>query len=157
MTKGFEVKEMPEMNVVYYRHTGHPDQIGRAYDKLFEWAGPRGLVNFPETKGITFYHDDPKVTDPGKVRQSACITVKEDIKTEGVIHKMIIPAGLFAVGHFEISAGEFQQAWDSTCNWLSQSGYQPAGGCPYEFYHNNHADHPEKKFIVDICIPVQSL
>jgi len=28
---------------------------------------------------------------------------------------------------------------------------------PYELYHNNHEEHPEKKLIVDICIPVRHL
>jgi len=41
------------------------------------------------------------------------------------------------------------------CRWVAQSGYQPADASPYELYHNNHEEHPEKKFIVDICIPVK--
>jgi AraC family transcriptional regulator len=157
MKKNFEIMEMPSMNVIYCRHTGQFDQIGTAYEKLFKWAGPRGLLNFPEAKGITFYHDNPKVTEIEKVRQSACLTVKNEIKTEGEIGKMQIPGGKYVVGHFEISAMEFQQAWDSVCIWLSESGYQPADGNPYELYHNNHEEHPEKKFIVDICIPVKKL
>ena len=28
-------------------------------------------------------------------------------------------------------------------------------GTHYEIYQNNHDEHPEKKFIVDICIPVE--
>ena len=28
-------------------------------------------------------------------------------------------------------------------------------GHHYEIYQNNHDEHPEKKFIVDICIPVE--
>jgi AraC family transcriptional regulator len=157
MNKNIEILEMPAMDVIYCRFTGPFDQIGVAYDKLFKWAGPRGLLNFPETKGITFYHDDPKVMQPGKTTQSACITVKGNVKTEGEIGKMTIPSGKHVVGHFEIGPTEFQQAWDSVCLWLSESGYQPADASPYELYHNNHELHPEKKFIVDICIPVKVL
>jgi AraC family transcriptional regulator len=25
---------------------------------------------------------------------------------------------------------------------------------PFEIYHNNYLEHPENKFIVDLCIPV---
>jgi len=157
MKKNIEIKEMPSMNVIYCRHIGKFDQIGVAYEKLFKWAGPRGLLNFPQTKGMTYYHDDPKVTDLDKIRQSACITVKEEVKTEGEIGKMQIPGGKYFVAHFEINAMEFQEAWDSTCIWLSESGYQPSDGNPYELYHNNHEEHPDKKFIVDICIPVKRL
>ncbi|MGE0078996.1 MAG: GyrI-like domain-containing protein [Bacteroidales bacterium] len=157
MKKNVEIKEMPAMNVIYCRHVGQFNQIGKAYDKLFRWAGARGLLQFPETKGITYYHDDPKVTNIEKLRQSACITVKKDVKTEGEIGKMTIPGGKYFVSHFEINEMEFQDAWDSTCLWLSESGYQPTDESPYELYHNNHEEHPEKKFIVDICIPVKPL
>ena len=157
MEKKVEIKVMPEMKVIYCRHTGQFDQIGKAYEKLFRFAGPRGLLRFPETKTLTYYHDDPKTTEIGNLRQSACITVTGEVKTEGEIGTMQIPGGKYYVGHFEITALEFTQAWDSMCLWLSESGYQPADGNPYELYHNNHEDHPERKFIVDICIPVKPL
>jgi len=157
MKNAIEIKEMPALNVIYCRHTGEYSMISAAYEKLFKWAGPRGLLNNPESKGVTYYHDDPKVTNLNKIRQSACITVFEDVKTEGEIGKMQIQEGRYAVGHFEIGESEFQQAWDSMCLWVSQSGYQPADASPYELYHNHHEDHPEKKFIVDICIPVKVL
>ena len=83
MKNVIEVKEMPAMNVIYCRHKGAYNQIGTAYDKLFKWAGARGLLNNPKWKGITYYHDDPKVTAQENIRQSACITVFEDVKTEG--------------------------------------------------------------------------
>jgi AraC family transcriptional regulator len=155
MTKNFEIKDMEAMPVIYCRHTGRFDQIGSAYEKLFKWAGPRGLLSSPGFKCITYYHDDPKVTDPEKIRQSACLTIDRDIRTEGEIGKMVIPGERYFVCHFEIRADEFQEAWDNACLWLSESGYLPADGSPLEICHNDHQTHPEKKFIVDICIPVK--
>ncbi len=38
-----------------------------------------------------------------------------------------------------------------------ESGYQQGDGCTYELYHNDYTTHPEKKHIVDICIPVKPL
>ncbi|HEX2969867.1 MAG TPA: GyrI-like domain-containing protein [Bacteroidales bacterium] len=156
MNKNVEIKELPAMNVIYCRHTGQYDRIGEAYEKLFRWAGPRSLLD-NETKCITYYHDDPKVTDPDKVRQSACIITKSDVRTEGEIGQMKIAGGKHFVAHFEILQEEFQKAWDSTCIWLAESGYQPEDRGPFEIYHNDHEQHPEKKFIVDICIPVKRL
>jgi AraC family transcriptional regulator len=63
MEKNITVKEMPAMDLIYCQHAGAFDQIGWAYEKLFKWAGPRGLLRFPETKILTVYHDDPKVVD----------------------------------------------------------------------------------------------
>jgi AraC family transcriptional regulator len=157
MKSKVEIKDMPDMNLVYCRHTGPFYLIGEAYGKLMKWAGPRGLLNSEDLKTVTVYHDDPKVTEIEKVRQSACIIVKEPVKTEGEFGNMSVPRGKYVVGSFEISPEEFEQAWNTTCIWLSESGYQPADGNPYELYHNNFEEHPEKKFIVDICIPVKPL
>lgn len=157
MKKDIQIKELPKLRVAYCRHTGAFEQIGTAYEKLFRWAGPRGLVQFPKTKTLTVYHDDPTVTAIEKVRQSACITIDEPVKPEGEIGTMEVPAGKYAVGGFEITEEGFQDAWDSMCNWLTDSGYQPDEGFPYELYHNNHKEHPEHKFILDICIPVKPL
>ncbi len=157
MKKKIEVKEMPALNLVYCRHMGDFNLIGQAYAKLMKWAGPRGLLSSPDVKTVTVYHDDPSVTEIDKVRQSACITVNEDVKTEGEFGNMSLPTGKYVVGNFEISVTEFTEAWNAVCVWLSESGYQPADGHPYELYHNNHEEHPEKKFILDICIPVKPM
>jgi AraC family transcriptional regulator len=151
------VKEMPEMQVIFCRHTGAFDQIKQAYGKLMQFAGPRGLLNAPDTKTLTVYHDDPSVTEIEKVRQSACLVVNQEVKVEGEIGKMTIPGGKYAVGHFEIFVHEFEQAWNTMCVWFTESGYEPGAGNPYELYFSDCNSHPEHKFIFDICIPVKTL
>ena len=157
MNAKIEVKEMPEFNVAYVRHTGAFNQIGPAYEKLMRWAGPRGLLSSPDVKTITVVHDDPSITSIEKVRSSACIILKEDLKVEGEIGKMTVPGDKYAVGRFEIGKTEFEKAWNSMCLWFTESGYQQGDGCTYELYHNNHTEHPKQKFIVDICIPIKPL
>ncbi|MBU0487442.1 MAG: AraC family transcriptional regulator [Bacteroidetes bacterium] len=152
-----EVKEMPAMNLLYCRHIGEFELIGSAYEKLFRYAGPRGLLRFPDTKTVSVYHDDPNVTRIEKLRQSACITVDRDVKPDGEFGTLELPAVVCAVGRFEIAETEFSAAWDEMCDWMTNSGYQPGEGLPYELYHNDHEQHPEKKFILDICIPVKPL
>jgi len=157
MNTNIQVKEMPALNLVYCRHTGAFDQIGATYEKLMRWAGPRGLLSGANLKTVTVYHDDPKVTAIEKVRQSACITVEGEVKVSGEFGKMTVERGKYAVGRFEIGVDGFTEAWDSMCNWFADSGYQPGEGHPYELYHNDHREHPEHKFILDICIPVKQL
>lgn len=156
MKTNIEVKEMPALDLIYCRHIGQFDQIGKAYEKLFKWAGPRGLIG-EHTKTATVYHDDPKTTDIDKVRQSACITVNKDVKPEGEFGKLQVESGKFAVGHFEIDVTEFEQAWNAMCLWVSENGYQPDDRNSYELYHADPKDHPENKFVLDICIPVKPL
>jgi AraC family transcriptional regulator len=157
MNTNIEIKEMPAMDLVYCRHTGDFKKIGEAYRKLMKWAGPRGLLNVPTLKTVTVYHDDPNVTALENVRQSACITVDHPVETEGEFGQFHLPSAKCVVGSFEIDASEFTEAWNAVCLWLSESGYQPADGHPFELYHNDHETHPERKFVVDICIPVKPM
>lgn len=157
MDTKIEIKEMPEFNVAYCRHTGQFNQIGKAYEKLMKWAAPRGLLNFPETKTITVYHDDPSITAIEQVRQSACITVENDVKVDGEIGKMKLESGKYAVGRFEIDEKGFEKAWNTMCLWFTESGYQPGDGYSYELYYNSPEDDLKHRFILDICIPVKLL
>jgi AraC family transcriptional regulator len=150
------IKEMPEMKVAYIRHTGQYDQIGKAFEKLMKWAGPRGLLNFPETKTLTVYQDDPSITAIEKVRQDACITLNGDVKVEGEIGKATIPAGKCAVARFQIDLKGFEKAWSTVWLWVTESGYQPCGN-PYELYYSSPEDAAHGKFDLEICIPVKPL
>ncbi len=153
-----EVKQMPEWNVVYARHIGAYNKVGEAFERVFKWAGPRGLVRFPETKSLAVYHDSPEVTDPSKLRSDACLTVPPGTKVDGEIGTMKIPGGLFAVAHVEIEVTQFGEAWDKLIGeWMPKSGYQPDDRLCYEVYLNDPDAHPEKKWIVDICEPVRPL
>jgi len=157
-----EVKELPSQQVVYVRHigpyAGDTELFGRLYGKLMNWAGPRDLLCFPDTQILTVYHDDPNVTDESKLRTSACITITEDTEVGGEIGKMTLPGGKYAVAYFEINTDEFEQAWNTVCGeWLPQSGYQPDDRPCFEHCINDFREHPEKKHIVEICVPVKPL
>ncbi len=149
------IKEMPEIKVAYIRYSGAYDQIGKTYEKLMKWAGPRGLLT-PETKTITIYQDDPAVTAIEKVRQDACITLDHDIAVEGEIGKSVIPGGKYAVGRFQVDSKGFEKAWNTMCLWLADNGYQ-YNGSPYELYYNSLEGPDNGQFDVEICIPVKPL
>lgn len=157
-----EVKDMPELPVAYVRHIGpykgDTELFQGLFGKLMKWAGPRGLLRFPGTKCIAVYHDDPDITSEQKLRTDVCITVPEDTAMDGEIGKMTIPGGKFAVAHCEISVHEYQDSWNMLMGgWLPESGYQCDDRLCYELYLNNPDEHPEKKHIVDICVPVKPL
>jgi AraC family transcriptional regulator len=157
-----EVKEIPEMSVAYIRHIGpykgDVELFQRLSEKLVKWAGPRNLVNFPETKYLIIYHDNPEITDEDKLRVSVCITVPENTEVDGDVGKMIIPKGKYAMAHFEITADQFQEAWNSVYrDWLPESGYQPEDRPCYELYSGNCEESKDGKFKVDICVPIKPL
>lgn len=152
-----EVKEMPAMTVVYVRHRGPYKGDGELFDKLIQklmtWAGPRGLLKFPETQLTAAYHDNPEITAEVKLRTSVAITVSGDTSVDGDIGKMSIPGGQYAVARFELAGSDqYEKAWDLVMGgWLPESGFQPDDRVCYEIYHNNPKEHPQGIHIIDIC------
>jgi AraC family transcriptional regulator len=38
---------------------------------------------------------------------------------------------------------------------MNENGYEKADREPFEIYYNNFKEHPERKAIVDFCIPIE--
>ena len=153
-----DVRQMPEMHVAYVRHTGPYDQIGGAFEKLMNWARPRDLVDARRTVELAVYHDNPDITEASRLRSDACITIPHGTRPEGEVGVQNIPGGKFAVAHVEIDPDQFTDAWDKLMGeWLPESGYQPDDRMCYEIYLNDPRQHPQGKFLVDICEPVRPL
>jgi effector-binding domain-containing protein len=103
-------------------------------------------------------YDDPDVTENERLRVDVAMTVPKDTQVDGEVGKNAIPAGKYAVGRFELSSQEFEEAWAGVMGgWLPQSGYQCDDGPCFEIYQNDPKEHPEGKCIVDICVPVKPL
>jgi len=159
LNKSVEVKEFPKMTVAYIRHIGPykgNDQLfERIWNRLFSWAGPRGLIGGKDFKSLVIYHDDPNVTIEDKLRMSVCITVPPETKVDGETGKMEIEAAKYVIARFELTAQDFQQAWDWVYGqWFPTSGYEPDDKPCFEMYPEEPKD---GKFIVDICVPVKPI
>lgn len=158
--RNVEVKDMEEMTLAYIRHVGPYKGDGQLFERLVgllcRWAGPRGLLNFPQTKMLIIYHDDPEITDEAKLRISVSITVPPDTVVDGEIGKMVLPAGKYALARFELKDDEYQDAWNWVFgSWLPQSGFVPDDRPCFEMYLNDPKSHPEGKCILDIGIAVK--
>lgn len=157
-----EVKDLPEKQLAYVRHTGpyagDGDLFGRLFGTLMKWAGPRQLFIPGETEMLTIYHDSPEITEEEKLRISVCMTVPEGTETEGDIGSMKLPAGRYAVAEFNIDMEQYGDAWNTLfAGWLPESGYQCADGPCYELYLNDPGEDPEGKHRIAIHLPVQPL
>lgn len=160
LTADVKVENLPEMNVAYVRHVGpykgDSELFQDLWGRLMRWAGPRGLMQQPDLKCMCVYHDSPEITEEDKLRTSVCITVPEDTTVDGEVGKMKLEGGKYAMAHFEIVAHQYEQAWNFVYGtWLPESGYQPDDRAPFELCLNNPEEHPEKKHIVEICVPVK--
>lgn len=157
-----EVKNIPEMHVVYVRYIGPYKKdaalFERLFKKLYKWAKARELIDFSQTKWLTLYHDNPELTDEHKLRISVCMTAPETVETDGEIGKLTIPGGKYAIGHFELGSDQYEDAWYALGGkWLPESGYQPDDRLSFELYPNNDENNSEEKHFVDIHIPIKPL
>lgn len=149
-----EIKNLPKIDVAYVNNIGIQG-LTPAFTKLMQWAGPNGLLAKPDFKLATIYHDSFKVTAPDKVRMSACIFLDNPVKTSGEIGLKSIESGKHIVARCEIGIDEFANAWTQLFVWMNENGYKKSDQDPFEIYHNDFNTHPEKKCIVDLCIPVE--
>jgi len=157
--ESIEIKELPNISVVYLRHVGpyqgDAELFERLFSKLFAWAGPKGLLDDGDFQTAIVYHDDVNVADKSKLRTSICLTASENAKVDGEIGKMVLEKGKYVVARFTVKADEFQNAWDWLMGkWFPTSGYRPDDKACFELY----PEEPENEiFKVDICVPVKKL
>lgn len=157
--KSVEVKDFPEMTLAYIRHIGpykgDSKLFEQLWNKLFRWAGPRGLIGGKDFRSLIVYHDDPNITEESKLRMSVSITVPPSAEVSGEIGKMVLEPAKCVIARFELKDDEFQEAWDWVMgHWFPQSGYQPDDKPCFEMYPEEPKD---GKFTVDICVPVKPL
>ncbi|MEM6344708.1 MAG: AraC family transcriptional regulator [Bacteroidota bacterium] len=147
--------KLAEIKLAGIMQIGAFDKTADMYQRLMRWGHEKEILDMAAFKAITIYHDNPHVTESAKVRFSACVTINHDFKAEGEIRPLSIAAGIYALGRFEIKAEEFPRAWQSMSVWVIEQGYEFRDGDYFEIYHNDHTAHPEQKFIIDICIPLE--
>ncbi len=153
MNAKIEVQKLSKFNFAYHPIVG-PQNIRMAIEKVMQWARPQALFH-EKSKMITQFHDSFKITEADKVRMSVGMLVEVDaIESEAVKIKTLSPSKCI-VGKYEIGLNEFEKAWTGLFAWMNEKGYSKSEIDPFEIYHNDFNEHPEKKCIVDLCIPIQ--
>lgn len=154
MNAKIEIKELPKMNLAYITQIG-VNGLENAFERIVKWARPKGLLEGDGSPIVRVFHDSFKVTDEDKVRMSIGVVLTHSIQAEGEIGLTSLESGKHIVGRFEIEPKEFERSWDSLFIWMNEKGYKKDDRNPFEVYHNNPNEHPEKKCIVDLCIPIE--
>ena len=134
------IEHLEEKQMVYVRHTGTYETLAKEYvgfiENLFVHAQSQQLLN-GENWILAIYHDNPEFGEETQFRTSLCLTVPDGIPVleDGVLGKMKLEGGLYAVGHFQIQPEQYGDAWNYMYKeWLTCSGYVAAphgsGGSP---------------------------
>ncbi len=154
MNATIEIKELPTFHLAYLTHIG-TNGLDLAFQRIINWAAPKGILTRAETNVCRVFHDSFKVTDAQRVRMSIGILSPNNFAADKSIDFRILEKSKTIVGRFLIEPLAFEKAWDSLFIWMNANGHQRADVNPFEIYHNNYMEHPDKKCMVDLCIPIR--
>ncbi len=148
------IEEHPPQRVAFVRHVGPYMECGKAWEALYGWAGPQGLLSSAAPM-IGVSHDDPKVTPPEKLRYDACIPVGDEVEADGPVSVQTLEGGAYAVTTHK---GPYSKLAEIYCalygQWLPTSGYTCRDLPAIEIYHNCPGQTPEEDLLTEIRIPV---
>jgi AraC family transcriptional regulator len=156
-----EIQNLPDMNVAYVHNVGNYIGNSSLFEKLFRklcgWAGTKGLMTQKDMIMLSVYHDDPKKTDPEKLKLDVCMTVPEGTRSEGDIQIQVLSAGKYAVARGKFKTPEdYTKAWNQLYDTLiPEAGLKFEEKPCYEIYRNDPKSDPEGIQIVDLCVPIK--
>ncbi len=164
VTGQITIENLDEKQVAYVRHTGTYETLAKEYgglmQTLFNHAKKQHLLVEDQNWILAIYHDNPEFGEESQFRTSLCLTVPEDIRIQedGVLGRMKLEGGLYAVGHFQIQQEQYSGAWNYMYQeWLTCSGYVPRNSYPFEVYRNDPYANENHIHEVDIYVPIETI
>jgi AraC family transcriptional regulator len=104
------IENFSPMRLIGRDHRGDYNGIGKSFEQVFAWAGPRGLVG-ADTCMLGVYYDDPDAVPKADLRSFAGVSVKPDVVAEGDMKVLEIPALRAARLVFKGPYAELPQAY----------------------------------------------
>jgi len=151
------VRKFEEMTVAFVRHVGPYKKVGSAWEKL---CSDRQVVRTmgPDILTLGICYDDPEVTDEGKIRYDACVTVDYSFVSADGIGRQNIKGGEYAVA---VHKGSFDTIGDAYkyiySEWLPGSGREVENGPSIEVYLKNPDRVPPEEMETEIRLPLKAL
>lgn len=164
VTGQITIANLEEKQLAYVRHTGTYETLAKEYvnlmEALFAQAEKQHLLVDGQNWVLAMYHDNPEFGEATQFRTSLCLTVPEDIRVQedGIIGRMKLEGGLYAVGHFQIQQEQYSDAWNYMYQeWIMGSGYVPRNSYPFEVYRNDANANESHIHEVDIYVPIEPI
>ena len=148
-------KTLPPMRLATVPHHGSYQEIGPAFRKLGEIAGPAGLLARTSGHMMGLYMDDPRTTPVGELRSAAALPVSEAETLPAGVVEARLDGGRFAcflhVGPYE----GLRAAWAEAVSTFLSSGHQRRTGPSLELYLNDPMQVRPDALQTEIAIPME--
>lgn len=155
------IKSIDPIKVLYTRYIGaykgNSDLFMKLFTRLYNFASIKSLVN-PGTRWFAVYHDYGDLTEEEKLRLSVCMSIENDVLSQGEFGCMELAGGKYAVGRFLLETEEYQGAWNyMVSKWLPESSYVPDDRLCFEYYPPQECENDSMRRSVEIFIPITPL
>lgn len=126
------VKDVQEINMVYYEFTGPYEQSFNNFGQLMAYIQQNNIPMGASSLGI--YYDDPAIVSADKLRSEIGISVSKKVETTGDYKFKTIAAGK-AVSVKYYSMNEIMQAYEAISKYIMDNGLKTV---PYslELYYS---------------------
>lgn len=149
-----EISRKEPLPVVYLRHIGSYAECGQAWGRLFQYAGPKGLLG-PRMSMIGICHDDPDVVAEGRVRYDACMVLSGVTVVDEPFGCKEIPGGDYGStihkGPYDSLAATYASLMGE---WLPQSGREPLPIPCLEIYLNDPTSMAPADLRTEVRVPL---
>ena len=148
-----EIRDCPPLRIACLTHKGPAPEIGRAFDRLMAWAGPRGLAG-PEHLGVAVYLSDMSTTPPSEQIALAGITVDAGFQADGAVDTFDVQGGPYAVLTHNGPYATLGQSYNALFAWLTASPHSPAHAPCIEVNLNDPRRAAPEDLVTEIRLPL---
>lgn len=150
-----EIDRFAGMRLAAVAHHGDYQGIGRAFERLYAWAGARAGFD-PETPSFGIYYDDPESVPRHDLRSHAGLALDAgEIAGDG-IQVVELPtmrcASVVHQGDYATLEVAYRFLYR---DWLPASGCEPDDHPCFEAYLNNPRECPPSRWRTRIYLPIK--
>lgn len=153
MVMKVEIQDRGALRLASVPHLGPPQTVGRAFDKLMAWAGPRGFT-LPPQVGVALWLSDMMTTPPEDQRAIAGLTVGPEVQGDDTVTIHEVPGGRHAVVLYKGPFVHIGRGYDVLFSWLPGSGEEPADRPMFEVNLNDPRRTAPDELLTEICLPL---
>ncbi len=155
--KAPKLMELPAKTAIYIRFTGEYNQLDfpAAFGKLWAFVKEQKLYT-AGIEHICIYHDDPKVTEGGKLRTDVCLVVHKPVTPQGEIGVKQLAGGRYAIFQHTGPYTNLGMVYNHIfAEWLPNSGQELRSEPMLEMYCNDPERTAPEKLKTELYLPIQ--
>jgi AraC family transcriptional regulator len=154
MVMKVEIQDRAALRLASIPHQGPPQTVGRAFDKLMAWAGPRGFT-LPPQVGVALWLGDMMTTPLDEQRAIAGLTVGPEVQADDTVSIYEVPGGRHAVVLYKGPFVHVARGYEVLFSWLPGSGEEPADRPIFEVNLNDPRRTAPDDLLTEICLPLK--